>query len=579
MRVKSYLMVTMTALAIALFHAAPADLKAQAAGPAALSGVVSSQEEGKMEGVVVSARRDGANFTVSVVSDAQGRYSFPRTHLEPGKYTITTRTTAYELTSPGPIDVAAGKAASADLKLAKSKDPGFQLSSAEWAASWPGPAEKVMAVANHGCTYCHTLERIARTKYTAEQWVPVLTRMQTYFLDGTAVAGDRGRAAKNFASVVEAAAKNPNSVAGTKLQTGEFLATLNLSGGKTTWPYELKTLPRPKGAATRVIMTQWDMPRKDTVAHDLAIDASGHPWYNDQSKMFIGTLDPKTSKFTEYALPELPAGRPGGVSDLEFDKDGNLWTMLTNAEGECDFGNPVKFEPKTQKVTYVEIADRDTVLGTRNPCGLQFVARAPDGRMWFSNTQSLLRVEPKSAKVDGTFLFNKSPNAPPGRHVGYQVVVNSKGNGYISDFGGTSHVISVDGKTGEAKFWPTPTQNAGARRGQVDAQDRYWFAEYRGNKAAMFDTKTNKFQEWPLPVPFTYPYTSSAPDKNGRVYLSSNMSERLIRLDPKTSETVEYLIPTAFDSKKILYDPTASRTTIWMSNKRTARFLRVELLD
>ena len=32
-----------------------------------------------MEGVVVNARRDGANFTVSVVSDAQGKYSFPRT--------------------------------------------------------------------------------------------------------------------------------------------------------------------------------------------------------------------------------------------------------------------------------------------------------------------------------------------------------------------------------------------------------------------------------------------------------------------------------------------------------------------
>ncbi len=580
MRARSYLLVTIAVLASALWWSAPAHVNAQGTGPAALTGVVSSQEEGKMEGVVVSARRDGANFTVSVVSDAQGRYSFPRTHLEPGKYTITTRATAYELTDPGPVTVAAGKAATADLKLQKSKDPGYQLSSAEWAASFPGPAEKTFAVANHGCTYCHTLERIARSKYTAEQWVPVLTRMQTYFLDGTAVSGDRGRGAKNFASVVAAAAKNPNSVGGmTKQQVGEYLATVNLSGGKTTWSYPIKALPRPKGAATRVIMTQWDLPRKDTVAHDLAVDASGHPWYNDQSKMVIGMLDPKTSQFREYPLPELPPGRPGGVSDLEFDKDGNLWTMLTLPEGECDFGNPVKFDVKTQKVTYVEIADRDAVLGTQNPCGLQFVARANDGRMWFSNTQALLRVEPKSAKVDGTFLFNKSPNAPPGRHVGYQVVVSSKGDGYISDFGGTSHVIAVNGKTGEVKFWPTPTTNAGARRGQIDAQDRYWFAEYRGNNVGMFDTRSGKFQEWPLPVPYTYPYTSSAPDKNGRVYLSSNMSERLVRLDPKTNEFVEYLVPTAFDSKKILHDPTTSKVTLWLSNKRTARILKVEPLD
>ena len=50
----------------------------------ALSGVVSSQEEGKMEGVVVTVRPDGGIFTVSVVSDAQGRYSFPRSHLATG---------------------------------------------------------------------------------------------------------------------------------------------------------------------------------------------------------------------------------------------------------------------------------------------------------------------------------------------------------------------------------------------------------------------------------------------------------------------------------------------------------------
>ena len=55
-------------------------LSGQASDLVALSGVIHSHEEGLMEGVVVSARREGANFTVSVVSDAQGKYSFPRTH-------------------------------------------------------------------------------------------------------------------------------------------------------------------------------------------------------------------------------------------------------------------------------------------------------------------------------------------------------------------------------------------------------------------------------------------------------------------------------------------------------------------
>ena len=67
------------------------------------------------------------------------------------------------------------------------------------------------------------------------------------------------------------------------------------------------------------------------------------------------------------------------------------------------------------------------------------------------------------------------------------------------------------------------TPNVQAHRGQIDTQVRYWFEEYRGNRAAMFDTRSEKFQEWRLPAPYTFPYTSSSTDENGRVYLSTNM--------------------------------------------------------
>ena len=60
-------------------------------GSFALTGKVSSQEEGAMEGVVVSAKRDGSTMTISVVSDSQGQYSFPQDRLEPGTYAISIR--------------------------------------------------------------------------------------------------------------------------------------------------------------------------------------------------------------------------------------------------------------------------------------------------------------------------------------------------------------------------------------------------------------------------------------------------------------------------------------------------------
>ena len=127
-----------------------------------------------MEGVVVNARRDGANFTVSVVSDAQGKYSFPRTHLEPGKYTLTIRAVGYDLVGPARADVTAGPATAADLKLEKTKDLASELSSLEWAMSIPGTPEQKdkLVYQSASCAYCHTWERIMKSRYTAEQFVP-----------------------------------------------------------------------------------------------------------------------------------------------------------------------------------------------------------------------------------------------------------------------------------------------------------------------------------------------------------------------------------------------------------------------
>jgi virginiamycin B lyase len=82
--------------------------RAQAQAGAALTGSVTSKEEGKMEGVVVSARRDGTTFTVSVVTNDKGAFTFPRTHLEPGAYTLKIRAAGYDLASGGTAEVPAG---------------------------------------------------------------------------------------------------------------------------------------------------------------------------------------------------------------------------------------------------------------------------------------------------------------------------------------------------------------------------------------------------------------------------------------------------------------------------------------
>ena len=53
-----------------------------------LSGKVSSAEEGLMEGVLVSAKKEGSTVTTTVVSNAKGEFSFPADRLEPGRYNV-----------------------------------------------------------------------------------------------------------------------------------------------------------------------------------------------------------------------------------------------------------------------------------------------------------------------------------------------------------------------------------------------------------------------------------------------------------------------------------------------------------
>src|SRR5258706_194528 len=126
------------------------------------------------------------------------------------------------------------------------------------------------------CANCHNVERIVRSKYTAEQFPAVITRMQKYYLDGTTYGFEgRARAVMETPQAQAGAEKNPNWgywPALKKSDLGAYLATLNMNGFGKSLPTELKTLPRPKGAETKVIITQYDMPRKDTVAHDGDID-------------------------------------------------------------------------------------------------------------------------------------------------------------------------------------------------------------------------------------------------------------------------------------------------------------------
>ena len=175
------------------------------------------------------------------------------------------------------IAVAPGKAAQLDLKLQKAKDLAAQLSNGEWFMSWPGSNEIKNGLLN--CTQCHSLEPIVRSKFTAAEWVPVINRMARYAQGSTQkrpqLRPGSGQGNALLRQSLMGREGEPPVQAELVQQTAEYLATINLSAGPT-WSYPLKTLPRPHGAATRVVITEYDLPRPEALPHDAVVDAGWH---------------------------------------------------------------------------------------------------------------------------------------------------------------------------------------------------------------------------------------------------------------------------------------------------------------
>src|SRR5438094_427692 len=234
MKTNRFLLIAVTALAVIFNQTTSGPLHAQTPAASALVGQITSAEEGSMEGVVVSAKRDGSTISVSVVTNAQGRFAFPAARLEPGHYTLKARAAGYELDGACAADVASGQEAKAEIKLRKVKNLSASLTNAEWLVSMPGTDEQKRFLLN--CTGCHTLERIMKS------------------------------------------------------------------------------------------------------THDAVLDREGSVWYSDFGQMFLGKMDPKTGKVTQYPIPIVKPGWPEGTLDLELDKDDNPWVgvMYQNAIAKFD---------------------------------------------------------------------------------------------------------------------------------------------------------------------------------------------------------------------------------------------------
>ena len=158
----------------------------------------------------------------------------------------------------------------ADLKLRKTEDLASQLSNAEWIASVPGTDQQKASLLN--CIGCHTLERVVKSRYNVDDFMHVLPRMQGYVNQSIPGAAQLRRAERLMEERGDQRVQVYRGLA-------DYLSTINLNG-RDQWDYALKTLPRPAGRATRVVITEYDLPRETIQPHDVVVDADGIAWYS-----------------------------------------------------------------------------------------------------------------------------------------------------------------------------------------------------------------------------------------------------------------------------------------------------------
>jgi streptogramin lyase len=497
--------------------------------------------------------------TITVVTDDKGHYSFPADRLEPGNYAISIRAIGYKLDGPKTAEITPGATAIANLKLSAARNLVPQLSSGEWLNSLPGEDKQKAFLTM--CVGCHTLQRVLTSTHSAAEYEQVFQRMSRYSPGSQPthpqplLPGPRGERPAVTGAAAKAAA--------------EYLASLSL-GNPEAIEYKFQPLPRPKGRATRVIVTEYDLPRKEAMPHDVIVDAGGRAWYSDFGHQFVGVLDPKTGAVKDIAIPALKPEQPKGGLDLEFDPYGNVWLSMMYQAGIT------KIDAKTFEVKAYSFP-KDWQSPSTQASMVSPQHSDVDGKVWTNNQEDhfAYRLDVNT----GVFENMGQTKDPAGQQIrAYGMPTDLQNNIYQLGFG-AMHIGWRNPTTGQVRIWRTPTPLARPRRGRVDEENRLWFAEYGGNAIGLFDIKTTDTKEWKLPTPWSAPYDVIYTKKFGEAWTGSMLNDQVARLDVKTGEFVEYLLPRTTNIRRVFVVDTGPRPVLWVGSNHGASIVKVEPLD
>ena len=510
-------------------------------------GLVRAQGD-PVEGVGVQLVSTRTAIRTTVYSNAEGRFEFPV--LAAGSYTLRVpRPMEFKPYVKESIQID-GQTRLENIVLERISDTYLlpptpavlaQLTGAEWLLNLPGTGEE-KRVFGLACNYCHSYQQIFRNRYDERSWQLIVQRML------------RSSSSTLFGNRVP----TPETLDRTgrpMLETEAFLANwLARVSGPEVEHAPLHYLPRERGRSTRVVVTEYELPRELLATHDVHGDAEGNIWYTTHRSPYVGVLDPRTGSVTEYRIPakaDAIAGALPGTHRVWVDEEGLVWF----SEGWAQ--HLTALDPSAGRVVRrfdIRNPGRRRVLGR----GSNF-AMDSAGYVYHTFFGLGVRVVTKTDSETGEEVERFSLERRPGT---YDNMVTPDGRFWAGGTFSGNMVAMLDTQTGETWEVETPTRRSNPARGGFDPHGNAWFGG-RGGMLIKLDGTTHRVSEYYPPIPWDTFY-EAMPDKNGEVWAGGMQSGRFWRLDPTTDRWTGYMMPEPYaHDRRTWIDNSTDPVTVW----------------
>ncbi len=411
------------------------------------TGVVRIASGDSPEGVGVQlVAPNGVRTTV--YTNEEGRYEFPK--MQTGTYTLRIPTPrefkpyvreSVQIDGASKIDDIVLDRVSPTDDLPATPEIERQLSGAELLWNVPGSGQE-KAVFQKDCSSCHSWQQIFRNRYDERSWGLIVDRMTHYSGTSLVIRIKSTSTTGGNASFVSRA--DGTSDAEAEMIT-KWLARVRGPGAQDA---PLRVFPRPRGASTKVVITEYELPRQLLALHDVQGDSKGNLWFSSHKTDVVGKMDPRTGIVTEYTIPLTPKAMPG-THAVVIDKNDTVWYSENWGH------NLNRLDPLTGKVTQVHIDDAVPV----NAPGFGNFAMTRDGFVWDSRDDNVRKIDPETGKIVQRYPLQVS--------FSYDSLISADqkywGGGGLPAWGNT--VERLDLQTGEWIKQNTGAHMATAKRG------------------------------------------------------------------------------------------------------------------